>query len=120
MRWNTTGAWLTDLQELISHRHAVKPVLAGPAFATHPPRSVRDNLSRTDALAFDPFRSFEKICGNDHHWHLSLRYLTGSGSGVVTGGELLGDLPGGGDGRTGSTPGDTGSSSGITVYRLIG
>src|SRR5712691_12351570 len=87
MRSNITGGWLIELPDVISHSHAVQPVIAGAAFVNHPPRSVRDNLSRTDALAFDPFRSFEKICGNDHHWHLSLRYLTGSGSGVVTGGE---------------------------------
>jgi hypothetical protein len=46
-------------------------------------------------------------------------YSTGSGSGLVTGGVLFGDLLGGG-GVTGSGVGDTGSSSGISVYLLTG
>ncbi len=49
----------------------------------------------------------------------ALRYSTGSGSGLVTGGVLFGDLLGGG-GVTGSGVGDTGSSSGISVYLLTG
>src|SRR5713101_6962273 len=49
----------------------------------------------------------------------ALHYSTGWGSGLVTGGVLLGDLLGGG-GVTGSGVGDTGSSSGISVYLLTG
>jgi len=50
---------------------------------------------------------------------LALHYSTGWGSGLVTGGVLFGDLLGGG-GVTGSEVGDTGSSSGISVYLLTG
>ncbi len=50
---------------------------------------------------------------------IRVRYSTGSGSGLVTGGAMSGNLLGGG-GVTGSAVGDTGSFSGITVYRLIG
>jgi len=122
MRSNITRGWLIEMPDVISHSHAVQPVIAVPKRASinHPPRPVRDNLSRTDTLVFDPFRSFAEICEHDPDPHLSLRYFAGSGSGVITGGELLGDLLGGGDGRTGSAVGDTGSSSGMTVYRLIG
>src|SRR5713226_6850206 len=49
----------------------------------------------------------------------ALRYSTGWGSGLVTGGVLFGDLLGGGGG-TGSGVGDTGPSSGISVYLLTG
>jgi hypothetical protein len=49
----------------------------------------------------------------------ALRYSIGSGSGLVTGGVLFGDLLGGG-GVTGSGVGDTSSSSGISVYLLTG
>jgi len=49
----------------------------------------------------------------------ALHYSTGWGSGLVAGGVLFGDLLGGG-GVTGSEVGDTGSSSGISVYLLTG
>jgi len=48
-----------------------------------------------------------------------LGYSAGCGSGAVTGDERPGDLLGGG-GITGSEVGDTGSSSGTTVYLLTG
>src|SRR6266516_3374548 len=49
----------------------------------------------------------------------ALAYSAGCGSGLVTGGDFSGDLLGCG-GATRSGVGETGSSSGTTVYRRIG
>src|SRR5262249_29294300 len=56
---------------------------------------------------------------NDHGSLRRLRYLTGSGCGFVIGGAVLGDFSGGGA-TFGSFVGDTGSSSGTTVYLRMG
>jgi hypothetical protein len=45
---------------------------------------------------------------------IHLPYRTGSGSGFLSGGAVIGDFSGGG-GTTGSWVGDTGSSRGMTV-----
>src|SRR6266851_10257462 len=87
----------------------------------HSPTPVCDDLSDTNALVLEGSRKFVLIlvCDRNQRHRFRLRYSTGWGSGLVTGGVLFGDLRGGG-GVTGSAVGDTGSSSGMIVYLLTG
>jgi hypothetical protein len=114
VRSHIAGGWLIGMPDIVSHMDAVEPIIAAPKQARnyHPPSTIGDNLSRTNALVFEPRGKLVVIWAPDHG--PPARYFAGCGSGLVTGGGLLGALLGGG-GITGSAVGDTGSSSGITV-----
>ena len=106
------------MPDVVSHVDTVETTAAPKQTRNyHPPSAIRDDLSCTNALVFEPRGKLLVICAHDGDPRL--RYFAGSSSGLVTGAGLAGALLGGG-GISGSAVGDTGSFSGITVYRLIG
>src|SRR5713101_1760222 len=120
MRSNITGGWFIELPDVISHSHAVQPVIAEPAFVNHPPRSVRDDLSRTDSLVSELSRKLVAMWGYDRiRPHHPAPLLHGFGLRLGRGwGDVRRFI-----GRRwpiGSRVGDTGSSNGMTVDLLIG
>ena len=121
MRCHISGGWLVGMPDVIFHQNTVEAVIAAPKppWVNHTPRSVRDDLSHTNAIVFEMPRN--SIFTRAHHRRgdPAHRYRIGSGSGSVTGGAFSGDFWGGG-GVTGSRVGDTGSFRGMTVYLLIG
>jgi hypothetical protein len=87
-----------------------------PTWATHPPRPIGNNLSSTNALVSEPRSKLVIAYAHGREPHVS---YAGCGSGLVTGGAFSGGFLGGGN-LTGSAVGDTGSSSGMTVYLRTG
>ena len=117
VRLHITGGWLVGEPDIISHINAAKPVIAivKPIRGYHAPSTIRNDLSRANALVFEPPSKLvvtwvHYVNEPDRH----LGYFAGSGSGLVTGAGLPGALLGGG-GKTASAVGETGSSTGITV-----
>ncbi len=116
VRSHIAGGWLIGVPDVAFHEYTLQAVVAvpKPTWVNHPPRPIRNNLSSTNALVFDP-RS--KLVVAYAHGREHIRYFAGCGSGLVTGARFLGSVLGGG-GLTGSSVGDTGSARGMTVYLL--
>jgi len=115
MRPYIAGCRPVGIPNVITHSHAVQEIAsAQPSRYNHPPCAIRNDLPDANTLMPD------SPCKLVVVGHGSLRfYGTGCGSGFVTGCVGLGVLFGGG-GVTGSFVGDTGSSSGMTVYLVTG
>jgi Resolvase, N terminal domain len=111
--------WLVGVPNIVSHEYAVQQIVASayPVCLNDLPCPIRNDLAYTDALVPERPRKFIVVARR--HWQHHGCYATRWGSGFLTGGVGFGALFGGG-GVTGSLVGDTGSSSGITVYLLVG